>query len=107
MAKIVVLGFLQKSFLLFLLKMKEKGKDRHLSGPDHDPTDFKIPEEESDAIYLTHQEIATIYQADLSAHAHLIEYRDLFVLACLTGLRFSDFSTLKPEDLQRGMLNKK
>ncbi|AEW01141.1 integrase family protein [Niastella koreensis GR20-10] len=72
-----------------------------------DLTDFKIPEEESDAIYLTHQEIIAIYQTDLSAHPHLVEYRDLFVLACLTGLRFSDFSTLKPEDLQRDMLYKK
>ncbi len=72
-----------------------------------DLTDFKIPEEESDAIYLTHDEIAKIYQTDLSKHPYLIEYRDLFVLACLTGLRFSDFSTLKPEDLQRGMLYKK
>ena len=72
-----------------------------------DLTDFKIPEEESDAIYLSHQEIIAIYQADLSEHAHLIEYRDLFVLGCLTGLRFSDFSTLKPEDLQRDMLYKK
>ena len=31
----------------------------------------------------------------------------MFVLACLTGLHFSDFSTLKPEDLQKGMLYKK
>jgi site-specific recombinase XerD len=72
-----------------------------------DLTDFKIPEEEIDAIYLSHQEIIAIYQTDLSEHAHLIEYRDLFVLGCLTGLRFSDFSTLKPEDLQRDMLYKK
>ena len=72
-----------------------------------DMTDFKIPEEESDAIYLTHEEIARIYQTDLTGFPHLIEYRDLFVLACLTGLRFSDFSTLKPEDLQRDMLYKK
>lgn len=72
-----------------------------------DLTDFRIPEEESDAIYLTHQEIAAIYQTDLSAYPHLTEYRDLFVLACLTGLRFSDFSTLKPEDLQTDMLYKK
>lgn len=75
--------------------------------PAIDLTDFKIPEEESDAIYLSHEEIAQIYQTDLSAHPHLIEYRDLFVLACLTGLRFSDLSTLRPEDLQRGMLYKK
>lgn len=72
-----------------------------------DLTDFKIPEEESDAIYLTHEEIAKIYQTDLTNYPNLIEYRDLFVLACLTGLRFSDFSNLRPEDLQKGMLYKK
>ncbi len=75
--------------------------------PSIDLTDFKIPEEESDAIYLTHEEIAKIYQTDLSDHQNLIEYRDLFVLACLTGLRFSDFSNLRPEDLQKDMLYKK
>lgn len=72
-----------------------------------DLTDFKILEEESDAIYLTHDEIAKIYRADLSDHPYLVEYRDLFVLACLTGLRFSDFSTLRPEDLRNNMLYKK
>jgi integrase len=72
-----------------------------------DLTDFKIPEEESDAIYLSHEEIIKIYNVDLSDQTFLIEYRDLFVLACLTGLRFSDFSSLKPEDLQRDMLYKK
>lgn len=75
--------------------------------PPLDLTDFKIPEEESDAIYLKYEEIAKIYQTDLSDHSQLVEYRDLFVLACLTGLRFSDFSSLRPEDLQKGMLYKK
>ena len=75
--------------------------------PPVDLTDFKIPEEESDAIYLTYDEIAIIYQTDLTDHPHLVEYRDLFVLACLTGLRFSDFSNLRPEDLQKDMLYKK
>ncbi len=43
----------------------------------------------------------------LPLHPYLVEYRDLFVLACLTGLRFSDFSILRPEDLRNGMLYKK
>jgi integrase len=72
-----------------------------------DLTDFKIPEEEADAIYLTHIEIAKIYNVNLSEHPYLVEYRDLFVLACLTGLRFSDFSTLRQEDLRNDMLYKK
>lgn len=72
-----------------------------------DLSDYKVPEEEADSIYLSHEEIVKLYQTDFSEHPHLIEYRDLFVLACLTGLRFSDFSSLKPEDLQKGMLHKK
>ena len=69
--------------------------------------DFKILDEETDAIYLTWQEISHIYQLDLSGHSHLIKHRDLFVLGCLTGLRFSDFSIIRREDVRNGMLYKK
>lgn len=72
-----------------------------------DLTDFKIPTEESDAIYLSFAELSKLHSVDLYAFPHLIEYRDLFVLACLTGLRFSDFSSLRPEDLRMDMLYKK
>jgi integrase len=69
--------------------------------------DFKILDEETDAIYLSWDEIINIYQTDLAAHPHLCKYRDLFVFGCLTGLRFSDFSTIKSEDVRNKMLYKK
>jgi integrase len=69
--------------------------------------DYKILDEESDAMYLTWREINHIYHADLSAHPHLVKYRDLFVFGCLTGLRFSDFSNIQNEDVRNGMLYKK
>jgi hypothetical protein len=69
--------------------------------------DFKILDEETDAVYLRWDEISRIYQLDLSRHPHLIKYRDLFVLGCLTGLRFSDFSIIRKEDVRQGMLYKK
>ncbi|MGX5820673.1 phage integrase SAM-like domain-containing protein [Chitinophaga lutea] len=72
-----------------------------------DLSDFKILDEESDAIYLSTVEIMRIYALDLAEAPHLAPYRDLFVLGCLTGLRFSDFSTIRPEDLKKGMLHKK
>lgn len=75
--------------------------------PPIDPTDFKILDEEADAVYLTWAEIARIYQTDLSEQPHLAKYRDLFVLGCLTGLRFSDFSSIQPEDVRKGSLYKK
>ncbi|QJB38776.1 phage integrase SAM-like domain-containing protein [Chitinophaga oryzae] len=72
-----------------------------------DLSDFKILDEDADAVYLSWPEIARIYQADLSEKPHLTKYRDLFVLGCLTGLRFSDFSSIQPEDVRKGSLYKK
>ncbi|HEY4286960.1 MAG TPA: site-specific integrase [Puia sp.] len=72
-----------------------------------DLSDFKILDEETDAIYLSVQEIRTMYNLDLSEHPHLKRFRDLFVLGSFTGLRFSDFSNIKPEDIRKGMLYKK
>jgi integrase len=72
-----------------------------------DLSDYKVPNEETDAVYLNPDEIGKIYNLDLSERPDLVPARNLFVLGCLTGLRFSDFSTLRPEDLQQDMLHKK
>jgi site-specific recombinase XerD len=99
------LNTIGKTIKHFRIFVKDRIKRKII--PPIDLSDFKIPEEESDAIYLTYEEIAAIYKTDLTAHSHLIEYRDLFVFGCLTGLRFSDFSRLHPEDMRNGMLYKK
>lgn len=75
--------------------------------PAIDLSDYKVPTEDTDAVYLPYEEIEKIYRLDLSEHPELISARNLFVLGCLTGLRFSDFSALKPEDLQQDKLYKK
>ncbi len=100
--KLNTIGQTIKQFRIFL-----KDRIRRKIIPSIDLTDFKIPEEETDAIYLTLDDIFKIYNTNLSGLPYLIEYRDLFVLACLTGLRFSDFSILQPEDLRNDMLYKK
>jgi integrase len=89
------------------LRMFIKDRVRRKIIPAIDLTDYKIPEEESDAIYLTYEEIGKIYHLDLSDEPELIPYRNRFVLACLTGLRFSDFAILEPSDLHNDMLYKK
>lgn len=69
--------------------------------------DFKIMDEEADAVYLTEEEIIRIYNTNLTSYPQLAACRDLFVFGCLTGLRFSDFTTLEKEDFRNGMLYKK
>lgn len=66
--------------------------------------DYKVMTEEVDAVYLSWQEISLIYHLDLSANKLLEKCRDLFVLGCLTGFRFSDYSDIKPEEVRNGML---
>jgi len=61
-------------------------------------------EEEVDAVYLSWKEISVIYHLDLSEKQYLEKYRDIFVLGCLTGFRFSDYSDIKPNEIRDEML---
>ncbi len=72
--------------------------------PYFDITAYKVMEEDVDAVYLSWQEISLIYHLNLSEKPDLEKYRDLFVLGCLTGFRFSDYSNIKPEEVRGGML---
>lgn len=72
-----------------------------------DMSDWYVVGEEVDAEYLNWEEIEKIWKLDLSGHSHFIPYRDDFVLGCLTGLRFSDFSVLESPDIRGEFLYKK
>lgn len=61
---------------------------------------FKVMKEESDRIYLSEDELAAIFQLDLSNNPRLDRVRDLFLVGAWTGLRFSDFINIKPENIQ-------
>lgn len=89
------------------LRVFIKDRVRRKIVPPIDITDFKIMDEETDAIYLSYDEIGKIYNLDLSHDPTLTLYRDMFILGCLTGLRFSDYSTLRGSDLRNGLLYKK
>ncbi len=62
-------------------------------------------EEDTDAIYLSWQEIHAIYALDLSGEPYKVQViRDEFILGCLTGFRFSDYSEVAPEEIRGGFL---
>ncbi len=72
--------------------------------PHIDLTGYKVLEEEVDAIYISWEELSLIYHLNLGDAHYLEKYRDLFVLGCLTGFRFSDYSDIRPEEVRNGML---
>lgn len=60
---------------------------------------FYMSEVDSDAVYLSDGEIINLYKFDLTTNNKLEQVRDLFVFGCLVGLRFSDYSSIKPENI--------
>ena len=70
-----------------------------------DTSDFKVYQEEVENIYLTENEINTIYNLDLSNEKDRERIRDLFVLGCFTGLRYSDLSSIKPANIKGDFIN--
>ncbi|MFN8291616.1 MAG: phage integrase SAM-like domain-containing protein [Chitinophagaceae bacterium] len=60
---------------------------------------FSFSEEQSDAVYLTEHEIIKLYRHDFSFNKKLERARDLFVFGCFVGLRYSDYSDIKPENI--------
>jgi integrase len=60
---------------------------------------FKVVEEPTETIYLNEEELKKIYEVDLSEEARLDRVRDLFIIGCYTGLRFSDLVQLRNEHI--------
>lgn len=60
---------------------------------------FKVVSEDTTHVYLEEDELQTIYNLDLSNNKKLESVRDYFVIGCRTGLRFSDFGSLKKKNI--------
>jgi site-specific recombinase XerD len=63
---------------------------------------FKKLQEESISIYLSKEELRKLEELNLSNTLRLDRVRDMFLVRCYTGLRFSDLSQLKIENIQKG-----
>lgn len=68
---------------------------------------FKKLTEESDSIYLTKEELKQFYEFDLSSKPYLERVRDLFIIGCWTGLRFSDLHQITPDKIKGDLLQLK
>ncbi len=60
---------------------------------------FSYSEVDTDAVYITEKELDILYQFDFAHNKKLENVRDLFVFGAWIGLRFSDFSNIKAENI--------
>ena len=65
---------------------------------------FRHVTEDTEAVALNEAELERIRVCNLSRHPRLAEIRDLFLLECWTGLRFSDIIRLRPEHIQGDLI---
>ena len=65
---------------------------------------FKSKSEQNEVIYLTEQELMTLYNMTLD-NERLGRVRDLFVFQCFTGVRFSDIANVSHDDIKGSTWN--
>jgi integrase len=68
---------------------------------------FSTTSEQTDSIYLTERELKEMEALDLKGNTRQENVRDLFLIGCYTGLRYSDFSIIKPEQIKDGYIELK
>ena len=66
--------------------------------------DFTWSTDDTDVLALTMEELKKLEDLDLNKTLYLERTRDVFVFACYTGLRYSDFSKLKKINIKDGFL---
>ncbi len=88
-----------KNIKVFLNEATERGLNTNM---DFKKKKFKKLSEETDKVYLNQQEIDKIYSLDLKEIPHLDRARDIFIMGSCTGLRYSDFSQVKEENIIDG-----
>lgn len=81
-----------KTFMLFALQNKFTYNDEFKSF-------VNIKRFATDEVALTLDEIINVYNFDLEGNKKLIRVRDLFVFGCVTGLRYSNYSEVKKNDI--------
>lgn len=61
--------------------------------------EFGVHNKQGDDPYLSETEIMNFYNFDLSENKRLEAVRDLFVFGCWVGLRYSDYSNVRPQNI--------
>jgi integrase len=89
------IGKIIKNWKVFMRAAKKRGAHENLVYLDED---FKVPDEETDDIYLTDTELKTIYEKHYVTPT-LDLVRDWFIIDCYTGLRISDIQLLDAQHI--------
>lgn len=91
------IGGVIKNLKMFMNEAYDRGLHTNL---DFKKKRFKKPKEETFSVYLNNEELLKIFNTDFSENNRLDKIRDLFLVGCYTGLRFSDLSQLTSDNIK-------
>ncbi len=89
-----------KTLKTFLNSATKQGINKNLAYKD-----FKVITEKTQNIYLNENELKKIYDFDFSDNKRLEKVRDLFIVGCWTGLRFSDYKQINLENVTKNEID--
>lgn len=95
MAKNTIGGHI-KNLKVFLSEAFDRGITKNL---EFKKRKFKVLQEETEAAYLSQEELDKIIGLDLSKNRTLDIVRDNFVVDCLIGLRIADYNNLRRDHI--------
>lgn len=94
-----------KHFQIIKLVMNEATDRGITSNLAYKSRRFFVIRENTDNVFLTEKEIEAMAKKDFSKQRNLDITRDLFVIGCMTGLRYSDFNNIQPEQIENGFIS--
>lgn len=73
---------------------------------DRSIDDYHVKGEDVTSVYLTMEEIKSVYEYNPRQHGSRV-IKDLFVVGCLTGMRYSDYSRLTSQNIIGNLIVRK
>ena len=86
---------------IFLNAAKDEDKNSY---DGYKSKKFVAITEDAETIYLNELELTKIYDKDLSKNPGLERVRDLFLIGCWTGCRFSDIAQITPDNIEKDFI---
>ena len=99
------IGYFSVIVKLVKLAMNEAATEGYHNSNNHRKAGFIKPNYESDTFYLTIDQIRQLQSHQFKTdESYLENARDLFMIGCWTGLRYSDYSTLSINDIEDNVI---
>lgn len=89
---------------IFLNAAKDEDKNSY---DGYKSKKFVAITEEAETIYLNESELTKLYKYNLRKNPALERVRDLFLVGCWTGCRFSDIAQITPDNIEKDFIRMK